>query len=76
MPRRIDVLLGEIEKVRAQMLSRGLMSDPGRFDTQLMKIVDDLAFIVKGQFKEIDKMKKQLRKFEKSTKANSKKSGN
>lgn len=69
MARRIDVLLGDIEKVRAQMLSRGVLSDPGRFDTQLMKIVDDLAFIVQGQFKEIGKLKKQLRKFEKSKKA-------
>lgn len=75
MARRIDVLLGNIEKVRAQMVSRGLMSDPGRFDTQLMKIVDELAFIVKGQFKEINKMKKQLRKFEKSTNTKSEKTG-
>lgn len=65
MPRRIQVLLGDIEKVRAEMLSRGLMSDPGRFDTQLMKIVDDLAFIVQGQFKEINKLKNQLRNLEK-----------
>ena len=67
MPRRIEVLLGDVKRIRAEMHARGLLSDPGRFDTQLMKIIDELAFIVQGQFKEIDKLKKQLRKLEKKT---------
>lgn len=67
MPRRIEVLLGDVKRIRAEMQARGLLSDPGRFDTQLMKIIDELAFIVQGQFKEIDKLKKQLRKLEKKT---------
>ena len=59
---RIDELLAEIKRVRAEMQSRGLLSDPGRLDTRLMKLLDDLAFIVKGQFKEINKLKRKLRK--------------
>ena len=67
MPRRIEVLLANVKRIRAEMQARGLLSDLGRFDTQLMKIVDELAFIVQGQFQEIDKLKKQLRKLEKKT---------
>jgi len=59
---RIDELLAEIKRVRAEMQSRGLLSDPGRLDTRLLKMTDDLAFIVKGQFKEINKLKRKLRK--------------
>jgi len=59
---RIDKLLAEIKRVRAEMQSRGLLSDPGRLDTRLMKLLDELAFIVKGQFKEINKLKRKLRK--------------
>lgn len=62
MTRRIDKLLAEIKRVRAEMQSRGLLSDPGRLDTRLMKLLDELAFIVKGQFKEINKLKRKLRK--------------
>jgi len=65
MTRRIDELLGEIKRVRAEMQSRGLLSDPGRLDSRLMKLLDELAFIVKGQFNEIEKLKAQLRGFEK-----------
>ena len=61
MTRRIDELLGEIKRVRAEMQSRGLLSDPGRLDSRLMKLLDELAFIVKGQFNEIAKLKGQLR---------------
>ena len=59
---RIDELLAEIKRVRAEMQSRGLLSDPGRLDSRLMKLLDELAFIVKGQFKEINKLKRKLRK--------------
>ena len=62
MVRRIDVLLANIKRTRAEMQSRGLLSDPGRLDTRLMKMLDELAFIVKGQFKEINKLKRKLRK--------------
>ena len=59
---RIDELLAEIKRVRAEMQSRGLLSDPGRLDTRLLKMTDELAFVVKGQFKEINKLKRKLRK--------------
>lgn len=59
---RIDELLAEIKRVRAEMQSRGYLSDPGRLDSRLMKLLDELAFIVKGQFKEVDKLKRKLRK--------------
>ena len=62
---RIDELLAEIKRVRAEMQSRGLLSDPGRLDTRLMKLLDELAFIVKGQFKEINKLKRKVRKLTK-----------
>ena len=68
MTRRIDELLVEIKRVRAEMQSRGLLSDPGRLDSRLMKLLDELAFIVKGQFKEIEKLKGQLRGVEKKVK--------
>lgn len=64
---RIDKLLAEIKRLRAEMQSRGLLSDPGRLDSRLMKLLDELAFIVKGQFKEINKLKRKLRKVTKST---------
>ena len=72
MTRRIDVLLADIKRARAEMQSRGLLSDPGRLDTRLMKMLDELAFIVKGQFKQIAKLKRQLHKLEKISEARSK----
>ena len=59
---RIDELLAEIKRVRAEMQSRGLLSDPGRLDSRLMKLLDELAFIVNGQFKEVNKLKRKLRR--------------
>ena len=67
MTRRIDVLLADIKRARAEMQSRGILSDPSRLDTRLMKMLDELAFIVKGQFEEIGKLKQQLHKFQKKT---------
>ena len=64
MTRRIDVLLADIKRARAEMQSRGILSDPSRLDTRLMKMLDELAFIVKGQFEEIGKLKQQLNKFQ------------
>lgn len=69
---RIDELLAEIKRVRAEMQSRGLLSDPGRLDSRLLKMTDELAFIVKGQFKEINKLKRKLRKVTKLAEEQSK----
>ena len=64
---RIEELLGEIRRVRAEMQSRGILSDPGRLDSRLMKLLDELAFIVQGQFSEINKLKRALGKVEKAS---------
>ena len=64
---RIEELLGEIKRVRAEMQSRGILSDPGRLDSRLMKLLDELAFIVQGQFSEINKLKRALGKVEKAS---------
>jgi len=69
---RIDKLLAEIKRVRAEMQSRGLLSDPGRLDTRLMKLLDELAFITKGQFKEINKLKRKVRKLTKKVESTNK----
>ena len=64
---RIEELLGEIKRVRAEMQSRGILSDPGRLDSRLMKLLDELAFIVQGQFSEINKLKRALGRVEKAS---------
>jgi len=64
---RIEELLAEIKRVRAEMQSRGILSDPGRLDSRLMKLLDELAFIVQGQFSEINKLKRALGKVEKAS---------
>lgn len=68
MARRIEELQAEIKGLRAEAQSRGLLSDPGRLDSRLMKVVDEMAFVMDGQFKEIDSLKGRLRKLEKKEK--------
>ncbi len=68
MARRIEELLAECKRLRAEAQSRGLLSDPGRLDSQAIKLLDELAFIVQGQFNEIDKLNAKLRKLEKQKK--------
>jgi uncharacterized coiled-coil protein SlyX len=69
MTKRIDVLLGDIKRLRAQLQASGVLSDESRAEAQLVKLVDELAFIVQGQFDEIDKLKVKLRQFEGKQKA-------
>jgi hypothetical protein len=64
MTRRIEVLLGDVERLKGQLLAAGVLSDESRVETQLVKAVDELAFIVRGQFDEIDKLKARLRQLE------------
>lgn len=68
MTRRIEVLLANLKRLRAQMQASGVLSDESKPETQLVRLVDELAFIVQGQFEEIDKLKAQLRQV-KSVKA-------
>jgi len=62
MVRRIDVLLADIKRLRAEMQVAGRLSDESKPETQLVKVVDELAFIVQGQFDEIEKLKREIRK--------------
>ena len=62
MTRRIEVLLADIKRLRAQMQASGTLSDESKPETQLVKVVDELAFIVQGQFGEIEKLKRGVRK--------------
>lgn len=57
--RRIDKLLAEIEGERARLNAYGLMPRETR---KLWQLIDELAQIVKGQFKEIATVKKKIRK--------------
>ena len=62
MVRRIEVLLANIKRLRAQMQAAGTLSDESKPETQFVKVVDELAFIVQGQFEEIGKLKREVRK--------------
>ena len=62
LTRRIEVLLADTKRLRAQMQAAGTLSDESKPETQLVKIVDELAFIVQGQFGEIEKLKREVRK--------------
>lgn len=62
MTRRIEVLLADIKRLRAQMQASDTLSDESKTETQLVKVVDELAFIVQGQFSEIEKLKREVRK--------------
>jgi hypothetical protein len=62
MTRRIEVLLADIKRLRAQMQASGTLSDESKPETQLVKVVDELAFIMQGQFGEIEKLKREVRK--------------
>jgi len=62
LTRRIEVLLADIKRLRAQMQTAGTLSDESKPETQLVKVVDELAFIVQGQFSEIEKLKREVRK--------------
>jgi hypothetical protein len=65
MVRRIDELLADIAAHRARLQSTGVLSDDSNPQTKMLKLVDELAFIVKGQFDELGKVKKRLHQLEK-----------
>ncbi len=71
MTRRIDELQADIEVARAQLQSQGKLSDPSQSETQLLRLLDETVFIVKGQFSEIDKLKRRVRELESAGKTKS-----
>jgi hypothetical protein len=44
------------------MQAAGTLSDESKPETQLVKVMDELVFIVRGQFDEMEKLKREVRK--------------
>jgi hypothetical protein len=57
-------LQADIEAAHSRLQSQGKLSDPGQSETQLLNLLDETVFIVKGQFVEIDKLKRRVRELE------------
>lgn len=55
-------VLKTLQQKRAELTSRGHMSDPGRQDVQLLKLAEKLAEITKKQQREIRKLERENRK--------------
>jgi len=68
MVRRIDELQAAIAEEKARLASSGVLSDPSRTESRLLKLMDELAFVVKGQFTEIGKLKGRVRELENAAK--------
>ncbi len=66
MARRIEELQADIAAHRARLQANGALSDSGKGEVQLLKLVDELAFVVAGQFDEIDKLKRKVRSLSKT----------
>ncbi len=64
MARRIEELQAAILEEKSRLASSGVLSDPSRAESRLLKLVDELAFIVDGQFKEFGRVKARLRQLE------------
>lgn len=64
MARRIDQLQAEIVAHRARLQSTGTLSDIANPQNQMLQLLDELAFIVKGQFGEIEKLRRRVRELE------------
>jgi uncharacterized coiled-coil protein SlyX len=65
MVRRIEELQARIAEHKARLQSTGALSDPGKSEAQMLGVMDELAFIVAGQFEEISKLKRRIRELEK-----------
>jgi len=64
MARRIDQLQAEIAAHGARLQSTGTLSDIANPQSQMLQLLDELAFIVKGQFGEIEKLRRRVRELE------------
>ena len=65
MARRIEELQGEIAAHKARLQAAGALSDPGKGEVQLLRLIDELGFIVAGQFDEVSKLKRRVKDLEK-----------
>jgi len=70
---KLEELETEWKRVRDDLVSRGLLSDPTRPEGAMAKIVDGLIFIAKGQHKEIANLKKDVRSMSQALKTPSRK---
>jgi len=66
MARRIEELQAAILAHKARLQANGALSDPGKGETQMLALLDELAFIVAGQFAEISKLKRRVKELERS----------
>ncbi len=69
MVRRIDELQVAIAEEKASLASSGVLSDPTRPERRLLGLIDELTFIVDGQFKELSKVKARVRQLESHSRA-------
>ena len=65
---KLEELEAEWKRVRNDLVSRGLLSDPTRSEGAMAKIVDGLIFIAKGQHAEIANLKQDVRSIRKAGK--------
>jgi len=65
---KLEELESEWKRVRADLVSRGLLSDSSKPEGAMAKIIDGLIFIAKGQHKEIADVKKDVRSIRKAGK--------
>jgi len=65
MARRIEELQAEIAAHRARLQSTGALSDSGKGEVQMLRLLEEMAFIVAGQFAEISKLKRRIKNLEK-----------
>jgi len=66
---KLEELEAEWKRVRNDLVSRGLLSDPTRPEGAMAKILDGLIFIAKGQHDEIADLKKDVRSIRKAGKS-------
>jgi hypothetical protein len=62
---KLEELEAEWKRVRNDLVSRGLLSDPTKPEGAMAKIIDGLIFIAKGQHKEIANIKQDVRSIRK-----------
>jgi len=65
---KLEELEAEWKQVRADLVSRGSLSDSSRPEAAMARIIDGLIFIAKGQHKEIADIKKDVRSIRKAGK--------
>ena len=63
---KLEELEAEWKRVRGDLVSRGLLSDPSKPEGAMAKIIDGLIFIAKGQHDEIADLKKDVRSIRKA----------